>query len=100
MYLSHDAIIDPVSVSNSVQNLVGGIEECACVNIMAWLDPFCFEDSPQCLGNIQMRRVWREVEYIETALSPFLNHLLHPATSVYARIVKNDEGRSCNCQRF
>lgn len=99
MYLSHDVIIDPVSVSNSVQNLVGGIEECACVNIMAWLDPFCFEDSPQCLGNIQMRRVWREVEYIETALSPFLNHLLHPATCVDARIVKNDEGRSCNCQR-
>ena len=99
MYLSHDAIIDSVSLSNAVQYLMGGIEECACVNIMAWLDPFCFEDSPQCLSDIQMRRVWRKVEDIEAALSPFLNHFLHLAPRMDARIVKNDEGWSGNCQR-
>lgn len=99
MYLSHDTIIDSVYISNSVQNLMGGIEECACVNIMAWLDPFCFEDSPQSLGDIQMRRVWRKVEDIEASLSPFLNHLLHLAARMDARIVKNDEGRPGNFQR-
>lgn len=99
MYLSHDAIIDSVSLSNAVQYLMGGIEECACVNIMAWLDPFCFGDSPQCLSDIQMRRVWRKVEDIEAALSPFLNHFLHLAPRMDARIVKNDEGWSGNYQR-
>lgn len=99
MYLSHCAIIDFVSNPNSIQNLMGGIEESACVNIMAWLDPFGFKDSPQRLGDIQMRRVWREVEDIEVALSPFLNHLLHFAACMDARIVKNDEGWPCDCQR-
>lgn len=99
MCLSHYAIIDPVSISNAVQNLMGGIEECACVNIMAWLNPFCFEDPPQRFGNIQMGRVWRKVEDIEASLSPFLNHLFHSAACMDARIVKNDEGWPCDCQR-
>lgn len=99
MYLSHYAIIYSVLHSNSFQNFMGGIEECACINIMAWLDPFCFEYSPQHLGNIQMRRVWRKVKDIETALSPFVNHLLHFATCKDSRIVKDDEGWPCNCQR-
>ena len=46
-----------------------------------------------------MWRVWREVEDIEAALSPFLNHCLHPATCMDARIVKNDKGWPCDCQR-
>lgn len=52
MYLSNNAIIDPVFISNSAQNLKGGIEESACVNIMARLDPFGFKDSPQRFGDI------------------------------------------------
>lgn len=99
MYLSHCAIIDSVFLSDSVQNFMGGIEEGACVNIMAWLDPFCFEDSPQCLGDIQMRRVRRKIKDIETAPPPFLNHFLHLAASMDTRIVKNDECGPSNCQR-
>lgn len=99
MYLSRDTIIDSVSVSNSVQNVVGSIEECACVKIMAWLDPLGFKDSPQRLGDIQMRRVRRKVEDIEAAQSLFLNHLLRFAACMEARIVKNDEGWPCDCQR-
>lgn len=99
MYLSHCAIIDSVFLSDSVQNFMGGIEEGACVNIMAWLDPFCFEDSPQCLGDIQMRRVRRKIKDIETAPPPFLNHFLHLAAGMDTRIVKNDECGPSNCQR-
>lgn len=99
MYLSHCAIIDSVSVSNSIQNLMGGIEECSCVNVMAWLDPFGFEDSPQRLGDIQMRRVRWKVKDIETALSPFLYLFLHLAAGMDTHIVKNNEGRPGNCQR-
>ncbi len=46
MYLSHDAIIDSVSLSNAVQYLMGGIGEDVLVsNNGNGLDPFFFEDS-------------------------------------------------------
>lgn len=99
MYLSRNTIIDSVFPSDSVQDFMGGIEEGACVNIMAWLDPFCFEDSPQRLGDIQMRRVWRKIKDIETAPSPYLNHLFHLTTGMDTGIVKNNECRPCDCQR-
>lgn len=99
MYLSHYTITDSIFLSDSVQNFMGGIEEGARVNIMAWLDPFCFEDSPQRLGDIQMMRVWRKIKDIETASSPFLNHFPHLSTSMDTGIVKAYEGWPSNCQR-
>lgn len=58
MCLSHDAMIDSVFLSNSVQNFKSGIEDSTCVNIMAWLDQFGFKNSPTYLGDIQMKQVW------------------------------------------
>lgn len=99
MYLSHFAIIDPIFTSNATQNFMGGIEERVCVNIMGWLDPFGFKDSPQSFGYIQMWRIWREIKDIESALSPFFNHLLHPASCMDACIVKDNKGWAYDCQR-
>ena len=96
MYSSHFAIIDCVSISDAIQYFIGGIEERVCINIMAWLNPFCFEYSPQGFGNVQMRRVWREEKDIKATLSPFLKQLLHSTSGMDACIVKNDTGWPCN----
>ena len=47
----------------------------------------------------ESQKVTKSGEDIEAALSPFLNHFLHLAPRMDARIVKNDEGWSGNCQR-
>lgn len=99
MYSSHIAIIDSVSISDATQYFVGGIEERVCVNIMARLNPFGFEYSPQCLGYIQVWRVWRKIKNIESTRSPFFNRFLHQSTRMDTRIIKNDKGRFGNCQR-
>lgn len=84
MYSSHIAIIDSISISDATQYFIGGIEERVCVNIMAWFDPFGFEYSPQSLGYIQVWRVWREVENIESTRFPFVNRFLHKSTCMIA----------------
>ena len=99
MYSSHIAIIDSISISDATQYFIGGVEERVCVNIMAWFDPFGFEYSPQSLGYIQVWRVWRKVENIESARFPFVNRFLHKSTSMDTCIIKNDEGRFGNCKR-
>ena len=52
MYLSHLTIIDPITLSDAMQNFMCSIEERFCVNIMMRLNPFGFKDSPQSLGNV------------------------------------------------
>ena len=99
MYSSHIAIIDSVSISDATQYFMGGIEERVCVNIMAWLNPFGLEYSPQSLGYIQVWRVWRKVENKESTRSPFVNRFLHESTRMDTCIIKNDEGRFGNCKR-
>lgn len=99
MYSSHIAIIDSISISDATQYFIGGIEERVCVNIMAWFDPFGFEYSPQSLGYIQVWRVWREVENIESTRFPFVNRFLHKSTCMDTCIIKDDEGRFGNYKR-
>ena len=99
MYLSHIAIIDSVSISDATQYLMGGVEERVCVNIMAWFNPFGFEYSPQSFSYIQVWRVWRKVENIESTRSPFVNRFLHKSICMDTCIIKNDEGRFGNCKR-
>lgn len=99
MCSSHIAIIDSISISDATQYFIGGVEERVCVNIMAWFDPFGFEYSPQSFSYIQVWRVWRKVENIEPTRFPFVNRILHKSTCMDTCIIKNDEGRFCNCKR-
>ena len=98
MYSSCHSIIDSISISDSIQYFMGGIEERVSVNIMGWLDPFGFEDSPQSFSYIQLWRVWWQEEDIESTFSPFVKRFLHPTSCMDACIIKNDEGRPGNGQ--
>lgn len=99
MYLSDLAIIDRIHCPDAIQDSMGSIKKSMRVNIMGRLEPFGFEDSPQGLGDVKMRRVWREEKDIKASFFPFVNRLLHLTSGMDTCIVENDEGRSCNCQR-
>ncbi len=84
-------IIDIEFRPKSSQSTIGRIEQGICGKIIHWSEPFALEDSPQCLGYIQMRTIWRKEEEEQTTLLPYWTQLLHEFTPVYARIVKHHE---------
>lgn len=97
MYLGNLPIINGILCSDTIQDSMGSIKERVGINVMGGFEPFGFEDSPQSLGNVEMWRIRRKKEDIETSLFPFINRFLHSAPGVDTGIVKNNECRSLNC---
>jgi hypothetical protein len=48
-------IVNEQSLSNVRQRPVGGVEKIICTHIVLWPDPFPFQYSPECFGNVQLR---------------------------------------------
>lgn len=94
MYLGNLTIIDGIYSSDTIQYSMSGIKECMRINIMGRFEPFCFEDSPQSFGDVEMRRIWWKEKDIQTSLFPFVYKLLYPACGMDTRIVKDNEGGS------
>ena len=42
------------------QSPIGGIEKHVRSYIILWSYPLAFENTPKCLRNIQLRRIWRQ----------------------------------------
>lgn len=97
MYLSHSAIIDHLIKTDTVQNFFGGLKESMCINILGRLDPFGFENSPQCLCNIEIGRIRGKIKNVEPALPPDVNGFFHSASGMDACIVKDNERRTGDC---
>ena len=74
-----------------MQNFMCSIEERFCVNIMMRLNPFGFKDSPQSLGNVEMRRVRRKEKDVEPPLSPSVERFFHFTSGMDTGIVKDNE---------
>lgn len=75
----------------SRQSSVGGIKEGFSGDIILRSEPFPFHNPPQGLNNIQVSRVWWNVEEKE---SPFLPHCAHSPyflITMYTGIVKHDK---------
>ena len=53
-------IVDMQPVSDVSQRPVDSIEERICIYIVLRSYPFPLKNSPMCLGNVQMRGVWRK----------------------------------------
>jgi len=76
---------------NRRQCTVGCIKQGICGAIIRRSEPFALEDSPERLGDIQMRTVGREEKEIQTSLLPYGTKFLDEPASVNACIVKDDK---------
>ena len=52
------------------QSSIGGIEKHVRSYIILWSYPLAFEYAPQCLGNVQLWRVWWQVKEEEFLFVP------------------------------
>ena len=82
-------IVDMQPISDVSQRPVGSIEERICIYIVLRSYPFPLKNSPMCLGNVQMRGVWRKVENKETSLFPNWSEFLDPSVAMDSGIVKH-----------
>ena len=82
-------VVDTQPISDVSQCPVGGIEEHVRTCIVLWSYPFSFQYSPERLGNVQMRGVWRKEEYKETSLFPNWSEFLDPSVAMDSGIVKH-----------
>ena len=80
------------SVSDVSQRSVGCIEEHVSTPVVLWSYPFSFQDSPECLCNVQMRGVWRKEEEEKASLFPYRSEFLNPPVAMYCSVVKHDKG--------
>lgn len=71
---------------------VSSIEEYVSTYIVLQPYPFPLKNSPKRLGNVQMRRVWREKEDEETSLFPNRPEFLNPSVAMDGCIVKRHKG--------
>lgn len=75
--------------SHCRQCSIGCVEQIICGNIIYRSKPFAFEYAPQCLGDVQMRAVWRKKKEEQTTFLPYRPKFLEQLSPMYARIVKN-----------
>ena len=79
--------------TNAVENLLDGGEECVGTFIMLGFNPFSLEYSPQSLGNVEMWRIWRQIDYVEVAVLPLGNFCFDLLAFVKAGIIQQQHGR-------
>ena len=80
------------SFSDVSQRSVGCIEKHVSTHVVLRPYPFSFQDSPECLCNVQMRGVWRKEEDEKASLFPYRSEFLNPPVAMYCGVVKNDKG--------
>lgn len=76
---------------NCRQCTVGCIKQGICGAIIRRSEPFALEDSPERLGDVQMRTIGREEKEIQTSLLPYRTKFFDEFASVNACIVKDDK---------
>ena len=78
--------------SDCGQRPVGGVEEGIGGLVVLRTNPFALEYAPQCLGDVEVRRIRREVEEEKPSVLPDRSQLLYEFASVDAGVVKHDDG--------
>ena len=78
------------------QSSVGGVEESVGRCVILWTYPFAFQHTPERLRDVEMRRIWRQVEKEESPTLPHGSHFLYDTVSVNACVVKHNNHVSCS----
>ena len=85
-------VVDKEIGANSGQGSVGGVEEGVGGLVVLRAYPLALEYAPQRLGDVEVRRVGREVEEEKSPVLPDGPQLLDEFASVDAGVVKHDDG--------
>ena len=89
---------DSQGIPDNRQCPIDGIKEIVATCIILRSDPFGFHYPPQGFCKVQMRGIRRKVKKKKSAFLPQHPQLLYLLVSMYACIVKHDEGVFLNAQ--
>ena len=64
-------VINEQCISNGSQRSVCCVEKHVCTHIILRSNPFSFQYPPKCFRNIQMRRIWRQIEKEKPSFLPY-----------------------------
>ena len=79
-------------VSHGSQSPIGSVKERVSGKIISRLKPFPLEHPPKNLGDVKLRRIWRQEEKMQPSLLPYVPKCEQSFGPVYGRIVKHDHG--------
>ncbi len=85
-------VVDEQRCTDRSQSPVGGVEEGIGGHIVLRTYPLSLEYAPQCLGDVEVWRIGREVEEEKSPALPDRPQLLDELASVDAGVVKHDDG--------
>lgn len=75
----------------SRQRSVGRIHQGVCGSIIHRSEPFAFEYSPQSLGNIQVRTIWRQEKQEQSSFLPYRSKFGNEFSTMDTCIVQNNK---------
>ena len=88
--------INDILTSDTIQNFSGSFMECAPAAVMVRLEPPSLGESPDCLSDLEVRRIRRKVEYVESPFPPLGNFPCNLSLTVNRGVVKHHESRLVN----
>lgn len=80
--------LDHILISDVREDILNSGEQTLFISVIMWLNPFAFQYSPKSLGNIEMRRIRRQIEYVETSLFPPFKTILDLAAFMDAGVIQ------------
>lgn len=83
--------------SNTLHNSFRCRNEGLAIGVVLWINPLAFHDSPERLGDVEMRRVRGEIEDEESSFLPVPDSFLERLAPVYAGVVEHDESHLLDC---
>lgn len=90
-------MIDNILGSDTLNHSVCRSNKSVPVSIVLRVYPFPFHYPPESFGNVEMRRIWRKVEYVEATGFPFFKFCLERLALVNGRIVKYEDCQFLQC---
>ena len=82
-------VVNEQCISKRSQCSVGCVEKHVCTHIVLRSDPFSFQYSPKCFRNIQVWRIWRQIEEEKPSFLPYGTQLLYFIITMNRSIVKH-----------
>ena len=73
------------------QSPICGIEKHVRCFIILWSNPLTFENTPKCLRNVQLWRIWRQKKEEKPSPFPYGTEFLYLLVPMHRGIVKDDK---------